>query len=168
MDETIIGLIYPILKCWMKKGQQKRLPMATGKRQSQVLAGVLNWRTEEVICREVATCNSEAMITFFEWLFTEVYPTETIVLVMDNASWHHSYAVQAALSLFEERVLVLWLPPYSPDMNPIERFWKHLKATACANFLYSSIEQLLDNIRRVVDAHNQFDLDLHLSFSKYF
>jgi transposase len=152
----------------MKDGQQKRLPMLTGQRHSQVLAGVLNWRSEQVICRELAACNSEEIIAFFEWLFTDIYPTQTLILVMDNASWHRSYAVQAALSLFEDRVLILWLPAYSPDMNPIERFWKHLKANACANYLYSSIEQLLDNIRLVIDNHNQFDPDLHLSFSKNF
>lgn len=168
MDETTIGLIYPILKCWMKQGQQKRLPMLTGKRESQVIAGVLNWRTEQVHCRELAACNSEEVIGFYEWLWTEIYPKETVVIVMDNASFHHSYATQAALSLFEDRVLVLWLPPYSPDMNPIERFWKHLKANACANYLYPSVDRLLDNIRRVIDYHNQFDPDFHLSFSKDF
>lgn len=168
MDETTIGLIYPVLKCWMKKGQQKRLPGFSGKRQSQVLAGVLNWRSEEVFCRELAACNSEEIIAFFEWLLSEIYPTETIVLVMDNASWHHSYATQAALSLFENRVLIVWLSPYSPDLNLIERFWKHLKANACANYLYETIEQLLDNIRFVIDKHNQLDTDLHLSFSKTF
>jgi transposase len=65
-------------------------------------------------------------------------------------------------------VLVLWLPPYSPDLNPIERFWKHLKATACANHLYASIDQLLQSVRDLITAHNQFDHDLHLSFSKNF
>ena len=168
MDESTIGLIYPILKCWMKQGEQKRLPMFTGKRKSQTLAGVLNWRSEQVDCLELEACNSEEVIRFFEWLLIEIYPTETIVLVMDNASFHHSYAVQATLSLFEDRVLILWLPPYSPDLNPIERFWKHLKANACANYLYSSIEQLLDNVHRVIDCHNQFDPDLHISFSKNF
>jgi len=168
MDESTVGLIYPLLKCWMKEGQQKRLPNLTTKRESQVLAGVLNWRTEEVFCRELAACNSEEIIGFFEWLLTEIYPTETLVLVMDNASWHHSHATQAALSLFEDRVLIIWLPPYSPDLNPIERFWKHLKANACANYLYETIEQLLDNMRRVIEAHNRLDPDLHISFSKNF
>ena len=168
MDEVTVGLIYPLLKCWMKAGQQKRLPHFSGDYTSQVLAGVLNWRSEQVHCRELAACNSEEIIGFFEWLFTEIYPTETLVLVLDNASWHHSSATQAALSLFENRVLVLWLPPYSPDLNLIERFWKHLKALACANYLYRTIEQLLHNIQRVIAAHNHFDPDLHLSFSKDF
>lgn len=166
MDETSIGLIYPIIKCWMKRGQQKRLPMLTGKREFQVIAGVLNWRTEEVHCRELQKLTSEELIGFFEWLFTEIYPTETIVLVMDNASFHHSQCLQAALSLFENRMLILWLPPYSPDMNPIERFWKHMKASACANRLYQSIGELLQAVYDFIACQNQPNHELHLSFSK--
>jgi len=166
MDEVTMGLIYPLLKCWTKKGKQKRLTKFDGEYKSQVLAGVLNWCTEQVDCLELDGGNSEAVIGFFEWLFNEIYPDEKLVIVMDNASFHHSYAVQAALSLYEHRVLIMWLPKYSPDLNPIERFWKHPKANACANYLYETIEQLLGNVGQVIEAHNQFDPDLHLSFSK--
>lgn len=166
MDEAQVGLIYPILKCWMKIGVQKRIAMPTTQRQSQVLAGVLNWHTEQVHCRELQRLDSENIVAYLEWLLTEVYPHQQIVLVLDNASFHHSAAVQAALSCFEKRVLALWLPPYSPDLNPIEPFWKHLKATACANHLYASIGHLLQSVRDVITAHNTFDPDLHLSFSK--
>jgi transposase len=168
MDETTIGLIYPILKCWMKLGQQKVLPMMTGKRSYQYLAGVFNWHTEEIHCQPLEAMNSEAVIGYFEWLFTEIYPTQTVILVLDNASFHHSYAVQAALSLFEDRVLVLWLPPYSPDMNPIERFWKHLKANACANKLYQSLEQLVTGVFDLIACQNQTGHELRLSFCKDF
>lgn len=168
MDEAQVGLIYPVLKCWMKIGVQKRIPMPTAQRQSQVLAGALNWRTEQVHCRELSRLDSEHIVAYLEWLLTEVYPHQQLVLVLDNASFHHSAAVQAALSCFEQRVLLLWLPPYSPDLNPIERFWKHLKATVCANHLYASIEQLLQSVRDFIAAHNSCDYDLHLSFSKNF
>lgn len=168
MDEAQVGLIYPILKCWMKLGVQKRIAMPTAQRQSQILAGALNWRSEQVHCRELERLDSENIIAYLEWLLTEVYPSQQVVLVLDNAAFHHSAAVQAALTCFEQRVLVLWLPPYSPDLNPIERFWKHLKATACANYLYASIEHLLQSVHAFIAAHNQFDPDLHLSFSKNF
>lgn len=168
MDEAQVGLIYPILKGWMKIGVQKRIPMPTSQRRSQILAGVLNWRTEQVHCRELPRLDSENIVTYLEWLLTEIYPYQQLVLVLDNAAFHHSAEVQATLSCFEQRVLVLWLPPYSPDLNPIERFWKHLKATACANYLYPSIDHLLQSVRDFINAHNQFDPDLHLSFSKNF
>jgi transposase len=168
MDEAQVGLIYPILKCWMKIGAQKRIAMPTTQRKSQLLAGALNWRTEQVHCRELQRLDSENIVAYVEWLVTEVYPHQPVVLVLDNASFHHSAAVQAALTCFEQRVLVLWLPPYSPDLNPIERFWKHLKATACANHLYASIDHLLQSVRDFIAAHNSFHDGYHLSFSKNF
>lgn len=168
MDEAQVGLIYPILKCWMKCGAQKRIPMPTAQRQSQILAGALNWRTEHVHCRELQRLDSEQIIAYLEWLLTEVYPHQQVVIVLDNASFHHSAAVQATLSCFEQRVLVVWLPPYSPDLNPIERFWKHLKATVCANHLYQSINDLLQSVRDCITAHNTFEHGYHLSFSKNF
>lgn len=155
----------PIVKCWMKRGQQKRVPLFTATRQNQMVAGALNWRNGHVHVRELAHLNSEALIGYLEWLFKDIYPSQTLVLVMDNASFHHSSALQAALAWFDDRVLTVWLPPYSPDLNPIERFWKHLKAN-CANYLYSAIEQLITHIYRLIDCQNSDGHDLQLVFSK--
>jgi transposase len=41
---------------------------------------------------------------------------------MDNASYHTSRATKAALAALENQILVVWLPKYSPFLNPIERF----------------------------------------------
>lgn len=155
----------PVIKCWMKRGQQKRLPLFTGTRKSAMLAGTLNWHTGHVHVKELEHLNTEALIAYFEWLFIEVYPSQTLVVVMDNASFHHSSALQAALAWFDDRVLVVWLPPYSPVLNPIERFWKHLKAN-CANYLYQSIQDLIAQVHRILEYQNSDGHDLQLVFSK--
>lgn len=155
----------PLVNCWMKRGQQKRLPLFTGTRKSQMLAGALNWRTGRVHVRELEHLNSEALISYFEWLFQAVYPSQLVVLVMDNASFHHSSAVQAALAWFDDRLLVIWLPPYSPELNPIERFWKHLKAN-CANYLYLSIQDLIAHVHQLLHFQNSDGHHLQLVFSK--
>ena len=155
-----------LLKCWMKRGEQKRIPLFTGTRKTQMLAGTLNWRTNHVHVQELTHLNSESLISYFEGLLTDIYPTQTIVLVMDNASFHHSRALQAALAWFSERVLIFWLPPYSPDLNPIERFWKHLK-DHCANYLYSSFTELLDCIQQLIRYQNLDGHDLQVVFSKH-
>lgn len=61
---------------------------------------------------------------------------------MDNASSHRAAAAQAALSLYADRILVLWLPKYSPFLNPIERFWLHLKQFVVANRLHRSLDDV--------------------------
>ncbi|MEZ4706712.1 MAG: transposase [Caldilineaceae bacterium] len=61
---------------------------------------------------------------------------EVIWLVMDNASYHHSAAAEATLAFFEDDGLIpCWLPPHCSNLNPIERFWWHLKDFAFANKL---------------------------------
>lgn len=165
MDESLMSLKMPLTKCWMKRGVQKRISMFTGQGKYQMLAGALNWHTGHIFVKELTHLNSEAVIGYFEWLLTEVYPTQTVVLVMDNASFHHSKSVQAALSCFDDRVLVVWLPTYSPDMNPIERFWKHLKSN-CSNYLYESLQDMLDHIHYLIACQNTNGHHLQLSFLK--
>jgi putative transposase len=69
---------------------------------------------------------------------------------MDNAAYHKSASALAALSLFEHRVMVVWLPPYCSDLNPIERFWRHLKDLACANKLQNSIDDVKKAVVKIL------------------
>lgn len=97
--------------------------------------------------------NSDSFIEFLETLTTD-YPDETLILVMDNASYHRSKAVQAALSLFEDHVHVYWLPKYSPFLNMIERFWLHFKQLSVANRLHRSLDDLAQTAHDVMAQQN--------------
>ena len=85
---------------------------------------------------------------------------------MDNASYHKSASALAALSLFEHRVILVWLPPYCSDLNPIERFWRHLKDLACANKLQDNIEAVVTSAENILNAQNLDDSNLRFLLSK--
>jgi transposase len=88
--------------------------------------------------------NSQGFIAFMEHLFIEQFPTGHCVLVLENAPYHTSDESLAALSLFEHRVLLFWLPKYcSLELNPIERFWRHLKDSICVHKLFPSLQDLI-------------------------
>jgi len=165
MDESGFSLNYPLSKCWMKVHQQKRLPANTQPRSGCLLAGVIDWVSAQVWCQAIHKVSSDCLMPFFSWLFLEVFPDERLVLVMDNASAHHAASMKAFLSLFEHRVLVIWLPPYSPDMNLIERFWKHLKQRVTANRLFASVHDMRNAIQAELIAQNCFDYEFRFSFS---
>ena len=166
MDESGFSLNYPLTKCWMKVHEQKRLPANTQARSGCLLAGVIDWMSEQVWCQRIDKLSSECLMGFFSWLFLEVFPDEKLVLVMDNASAHHAVSMKAFLSLFEHRVMVIWLPTYSPDMNLIERFWKHLKQRVTANRLFSSVNHMMNTIEAELIAQNCPDYEFRFSFSK--
>ena len=163
-----MSLNYHIRNCWMRRGQQKRITAFSGKRDYLHVIGAYNWRSDQITYLDVERKNSDTFIEFLEKLLVKTYPTQAVILVMDNASYHYSAKVQATLSLFEHRVQVFWLPQYCPELNVIERFWLHLKHTACANKLYITLPALRQAVIQVLDQQNEPAYSERLSFSKFF
>jgi len=62
--------------------------------------------------------------------------------------------------------VVIWLPPYCPELNLIERFWKHLKDLACANKLYNSFGDVVASAEYVLSQQNDPTSNWRLTFSK--
>lgn len=165
VDESTITTALDIRACWMKRGEQKRLPAPPGSNAFHHIIGALNWRTQDVSYTMTTVKNSETFIEFLEMLLEQDYPDQGVVLVMDNAPYHRSKEVGAMLSLYAERVLVHWLPPYCATLNPIERFRKHLKDVAKANTLFNSNTQMIENIKALLFAQNEIDNPLRIRFS---
>lgn len=136
----------------MKRGTRKLIP-APGTPKSLHTFGAYNWRTSRVTYTLNRRKNSDSFIEFLEQLTTD-YSDEALILVMDNASYHRSKAVQAALSLFEDRVYVFWLPKYSPFLNVIERFWLHFKHLTVANRLHHTLDDLAQTAHDVMANQN--------------
>lgn len=137
----------------MRRSQQKRIP-TPGQPVNHHLIGGYEWGKNHITALSTPAKNSAAFITFLEELLLKQYPDDFVILVLDNASIHKSAATLAALSLFEHRVLVVWLPPYCSTLNPIERFWRHLKEQACVNKLFPEISALLAAVDRALAAQN--------------
>jgi transposase len=78
-----------------------------------------------------------------------VYPRDShpeVVLLIDNAPWHAGAAVRQALAE-NPHLKLKRLPSYSPQLNPIERFWKKLRRRATHNRLFDSLADLKKSIR---------------------
>jgi transposase len=78
-----------------------------------------------------------------------VYPRERhprVVLVIDNAPWHRGQVVQEALQ-DNPHLEFQRLPSYSPQLNPIERFWKKLRRRATHNRLFDALADLKASLR---------------------
>jgi len=151
----------------MKIGQQKRVPATRpGGKQRRHIFGGYHWQTDTVTWTTALTKNTAAFIAFLEELLVHQYPTSRLILVLDNVAYHKSAAALAALSLFEERVAVIWLPPYCSDLNAIERFWRYVKDQACANHLEDQIECVLASAEKVLTRQNDLTADVRFHVSK--
>jgi transposase len=67
---------------------------------------------------------------WFEWDLIAEIP-EFSVVIMDNASFHRKKGLYEIASRYN--IILLFLPPYSPDLNPIEHSWANLKRWLCVN-----------------------------------
>ena len=87
------------------------------------------------------------------------------ILVLDNASYHTAAVVRSYLAELGSTFEVIWLPPYCPELNDIERIWKYVKGASLANYDFGGVATLREAIVEVFDELNaSTDTDLTLRF----
>lgn len=118
---------------WIKKGKEKQLLSNTGRERINI-NGALNPRNHDVIFREDKSINAESTIKLFVQIEGHYPNAPNIYCIADNAKYYRNKAVKAYLET--SRIRLIFLPPYSPNLNLIERLWKHLKKKRCNNKYY--------------------------------
>lgn len=84
--------------------------------------------------------NAQYMNIFLEF-FSECLGNKKALMVMDRAGWHHKASLCCT-----ENIKIIYLPPYSPELNPVERFWEYLKDKILKNRVYESLDALQNEI----------------------
>jgi transposase len=122
------------------RGERVYLP-TTGRKfkKLNIVAGL---RDGEVICptKYDWNTNAEWFLEWFEWWFCPLLRNGSVI-IMDNASFHKKTVLNAVAATYGYQII--WLPPYSPDKNPIEHLWANLKKLAS-----SSRKRIFDNSGR--------------------
>jgi transposase len=167
VDETRLGLLPVLTACWMRKGSQIRIS-TPGQQEWCHLFGAYNWVTDELIYTFSKYGNSEGFMVFLDHLVQAHDGQRPLVIVLDNAPIHRSKATQAAFTLLEGDLLPLFLPKYCSQLNPIERFWRYMKRSACANKLFANMDDLIASVNQVLHLQNDCLSDSRFMFLKYF
>lgn len=84
------------------------------------------------------TVNTGLMSLYLEQLGRHVGPARHVVLVLDQAGWHVAKDLRVPVN-----ITLLFLPPYSPELNPIERVWCFLKEHHLSNRIHADYDALL-------------------------
>lgn len=128
---------------WIRKGDQKTL-QATGKQLRLHIAGALCLTGMKCFTEEYKTVDADAMIDFFKKL--EKYSEASkIYVILDNARSNKNKKLEDFLKT--SKIEVKYLPPYSPNLNPIERLWKIMRETKIYNRYYESSVSFFQAIR---------------------
>jgi transposase len=121
---------------WIRKGQQMVLKANTG-RQRINLKGANNLEDHSVIIQETEMINGQSTINLFLEILHK-QPTGKVYIVLDNARYYRSQLVQK-FGKNNKRICLLLLPPYSPNLNIVERLWKFFKKKVIYNIYYEQL-----------------------------
>lgn len=149
-DEIDIHLNPKIGLDWMNYGQQK-LVMTPGKNEKAYVAGTLDVRTRNVLWVGGIDKNSTLFIEMLRKLDAHHPSAKWIYVVLDNFGIHKSRATKAVLRELP-RIRLIFLPPYSPDDNIIERLWLDLHANVTRNHQHTELPSLCDDVASYLDA----------------
>lgn len=156
-------------KAWTKKGEQKRVPANTGRKRLNV-NGVLNIEDMRAVVHYAGTLNAQTTMELFDKLQAAYPDKKKIHLIVDNARYYKNKELQACLRKRKCRIKIRWLPPYSPNLNFIERLWHFLKKYIIGikrrgsfKEFEAGIHQFFDNFKDYEDRLRQFiGTKLHL------
>jgi transposase len=115
--------------------------------------GAVNPRNGSLYSLTFDGFDSDTFIYYLKWLLTVFKTQNKIVIVLDNASPHRSNKTKEFVAKNKKRLELLCLPPYSPDLNPIERVWKNLRYCVTHNMYFETFEALENAIVNYLKEH---------------
>ena len=129
----------PVIACgWIKRGEEQDVPSNTGRRRVNI-NGAIDHESLEPVVRFDDTINAESTIALFKQLEILNVLAVCIYVICDNARYYRSKAVQEYLKT--SRIELVFLPPYAPNLNLIERLWKFFKKKILYNHYYETFDE---------------------------
>ena len=92
----------------------------------------------------MSSCDSECMNVFLRTL-SKAYPNDTILLCCDGAAWHKSAKLE-----IPDNIRLFFIPPYTPEMNPIEQIWTEIRLRGFRNQVFPSLNKVVDRLSETI------------------
>jgi len=135
---------------WIRRGHSIRLKTNSGRNRLNILGAHSPDERDLISLEGRESCDAERVVQLLRKI-RAANPGKRLLVVLDNASYHHAPLLkQVAAAL---RIELLYLPPFSPNLNLIERFWKFLKRKVarnrfCATFaeFRTAVQNVLNNV----------------------
>jgi transposase len=150
-DEAGFGRINKPKRCWCRRGIRPSVP-CHHIREYRYVYGAVSPLDGELFTLVMPYVNTDCMNVFLEEL-SKTYPDDYILLLLDNAAWHHSsmMVVPANVHLFP-------LLPYTPELNPIEMIWDEVREKGFRNEIFGSLEAVIDRLCVTVKEFAEYTL----------
>lgn len=106
-------------------------------------------------------------VTFFKFLVKvcRQYPNQKVIMVVDNVRYHHAKRLKPILEKYQNKLELVYLPAYSPDLNPIERIWWYMRKKISHNRYLETMDIRIEKFNELMKTF-EFENDLGKNLSK--
>jgi hypothetical protein len=125
VDECEVHRHPRLAKMWQRRGQPVRVPTAGEAKKVAVVGGLAD-ASGRLLWQTSATKVSANFLRFLDQLAAEL-PDGPVVVVLDTVGDHKSHLLRRWWLAHRDRIRPRWLPAYAPELNRIERVWRHFK-----------------------------------------
>ena len=128
---------------WVPPEETDPVVLHAPTRKSVALFGAVQLRTGQLVTQFASQFNAVTFGAFLRQLWRHHRPGRRLVLLVDNARYHHATLLQPFLAARHAGLACAFLPPYSPDLNPIERVWKLARKLCTHNQYFPALSDLV-------------------------
>jgi transposase len=140
-DEGRFGLRSTVTRIWAKRGKPVHVKVQQGYKSFYSYSCVSPYSGESfsLFLPEV---NTEMMNIFLDE-FSKKYSDKDILIILDQAGWHKAKDLKVP-----SNTNLMFLPPYSPELNPVEKLWQWLRKEVTHNSLFKTLEALMNALEK--------------------
>ena len=147
-DEGRFGRINNIQKCWFVKGSRPQVKQQMIREYIYAYSSVCP-QTGETFSLIMPTADGASMQYYMDEM-SRHFNEARIILCMDNAAWHKAEDIN-----MPDNMISWFLPPYSPELNPVEILWKHIRVNYFNNRTFESLDEVETQlVEALMDVYN--------------
>ena len=136
---------------WMPPQIKDPMLFHASTRKSVAYFGAVSLSTGKFVRAMCSVFNAETFQQFLKTLMRHRSRGSRMVVVLDNARYHHAVLLAPFLRQYREQLSLLLLPPYSSQLAPIERVWKLARRLVTHNRYFATLAKVLDAVNACFD-----------------
>ena len=139
-DEFSLSNTATIGHKWSTKGQQPQVQCKQRKRERQTVFGSLNFGTGQITINFAEKGNSRTFKKHLKKVLSQYRYASKIIMVLDNVAYHHANKIKSWIEN-NPKLELFFLPPYSPDLNAVERAWWYMRKKITHNRYIKTLKE---------------------------
>ena len=132
---------------WVPPEQKDPVVLHAPTKKSISLFGAVNLSSGKMLHSMSPVFNAETFLKFLKMLSKRGGKKKKLIVILDNARYHHAILLKHWLHKQRKRITLLFLPPYSPALNPIERVWKLTRRNKTHNQYFPALDCLIKSVK---------------------